>query len=62
MSKSDDVLQKSMGMKKSFHYAKGDVTLDFTLTVENSSQLRRFLACLIEAQKDIEETLKGMKN
>ena len=56
------ILIKSVTEKKDFSYSKGDVNLNFTLRVDNSSQLRPFLDILNEAKKDIEELLKGMKN
>lgn len=59
---ADEILQKSTELKKSFHYGKGTVNLDFTLSMENSKQLREFLSCLSAAKEDIENILKEMKN
>ena len=57
-----NLLQKSISLKRTFNYKKGECTLNFELKVDNSSELRNFKSCLEEAIKDIDETLKGMKN
>lgn len=59
---ANDTLQKSSENKKEFHYAKNDVKLDFTLGIDNSSQLRNFLACISAAKEDLEELIKTFKN
>lgn len=55
-------LVKTSSIQKQFNYQKGDCSLSFMLSVEDSSELRDYLAILAEATRDIEETLKGMKN
>lgn len=56
------VLQKFVVERKEFSYQKDTASLKFTLRVDNSSELRDFRDCMIEAIKDIDELLKGMKN
>lgn len=47
---------------KTFEYAKGDTTLNFSLQTDNSSQLRDFKSILSMAIEDIDEILSDMKN
>lgn len=55
-------LEKNISTKKDFLYKKDDVSLTFSLNVDNSSQLRAFRQLLQEAVKDIEALLVLMKN
>jgi hypothetical protein len=55
-------LVQSINTTKVFNYQKGDVSLNFPLNVDDSHQLRNFLALLKVAVKDIEETLVSMKS
>jgi hypothetical protein len=55
-------ITKSLIERKEFSYAKKNTTLNFNLRVDNSSELKSFKDCLIEALQDIEVILKGMKN
>lgn len=48
--------------KKDFSYTKETCSLNFTLNIDNSSELRDFRSCLIAATKDIDKILEGMKN
>lgn len=57
-----DILTKTLITRKEFSYSKKGVTLNFTLRVDNSSELKPFKSCLEEATQDINEILKGMKN
>ncbi len=57
-----DTLIKSLISRKTFSYIKGGIKLEFTLRIDNSSELRIFKFLLSEADKDIDEILKGMKN
>ena len=57
-----DLITKSLIARKEFSYSKKGTTLNFTLRVDNSSELKSFKSCLEEAIKDIDEILKGMKN
>lgn len=47
---------------KKFSYAYGDVSLIFTLNVDNSSELRRYVKCLEKALEDVKATIATMKN
>lgn len=53
---------KDITPKKEFRYEKDEITLSFTLRVDNSSELRSFKSLLEEAIKDINSIVKGMKN
>lgn len=55
-------LIKSLISRKEFTYSKKGVSLNFNLRTDNSSELKAFKDCLLEALKDIDEILKGMKN
>ena len=57
-----DIFTKSIITRKEFSYSKKGVNLNFTLRVDNSSELKPFKSLLEEAVKDIDEILKGMKN
>lgn len=57
-----EVLEKHTLLKKEFSYSKGNLSLNFTLSMENSSGLRTFLALLNEAQADVEKAISEMKN
>lgn len=54
---SKNTLQKNTITKKEFSYQKDTVSLNFTLNIENRDELSNFKECLIEAIKDIEETM-----
>ena len=62
MASKNVSLIKSLITRKEFSYSKKGVNLNFTLQVDNSSDLKSFKSCLEEAAKDIEEILGGMKN
>lgn len=55
-------LTKTASVQKQFSYTKGDCTLPFMLSLDDSSELRDFRDILKAALADVEETLKGMKN
>lgn len=55
-------LEKSSSIQKQFNYTKGDCTLPFMLSLDDSSELRDFRDLLKEALRDVEKTLEGMKN
>lgn len=57
-----EILEKSSKLKREFNYQKGEVSLNFTLSMEDSSQLRRFLSILNAAQEDVERIIAEMKN
>jgi hypothetical protein len=57
-----EIVQKATMLKKEFNYSSKDVNLNFTLSMENTSQLRAFHACLKEAIRDIEKIIGGMNN
>lgn len=56
------ILTKTLVSKKDFTYKKGDCSLSFTLQIDNSSELRDFRDCLVQATEDIDEILEEMKN
>lgn len=60
--KKKELMTKSSRIDKNFKYQKNEVTLDFTLRIDNSSQLRDFKECLEAAIVDIDELVSGMKN
>jgi small-conductance mechanosensitive channel len=45
-------------VNKTFSYSKGKVGLNFTLRTDIKSDLKDFLALLVEAQKEVELELK----
>lgn len=58
----NDTLTKSIISRKEFSYSVKGVSLNFTLRLDNSSELKPFQALLQEALKDITGILEGMKN
>lgn len=62
MAKKEEQLEKHITTSKQFNYSKKGVTLSFGLKVDNSSDLRAFLACLEAAEKDLKELIAGMSN
>lgn len=62
MASNKLIIQKTFVQRQEFTYQKNSATLKFNLRVDNSSELRDFRECMIEAVKDIDEILKGMKN
>lgn len=62
MASKKSVLSKTVIERKEFAYQKDTASLKFTLRVDNSSEIRDFRECMIEAVKDLDEILKGMKN
>ena len=56
--KSMAQVRKSLITKKDFGYSHGLCTLNFTLKIDDKTELNSFRKCLIEALKDIEEELK----
>lgn len=62
MATKKSLLQKTVIERKEFSYQKDTASLRFTLRVDNSSEIRDFRECMLEAIKDMDETLKGMKN
>ena len=57
-----DIFTKSIITRKEFSYSKKGTNLNFNLRVDNSSELKAFKDCMIEAIRDIDELLKGRKN
>lgn len=53
-------VQKKITHKQDFSYSKGGCTLSFTLTEEHK-ELSDFKECLLEAIKDVDELMKGVK-
>lgn len=56
------LLQKETKIQKTYTYTQGGTSLSFTLNIENSSEARSFIACLKEAQRDLENDIADMKN
>lgn len=54
-------LEKSIITSKAFLYKRGKVSLNFSLEIDNKSELINFRTCLTEAKKDIENILKEIK-
>ena len=52
---------KSVILQRRFNYSKGEVTLDFTLDIK-SKKLKDFRECMVEAIKDVDETLAEIDN
>ncbi len=46
---------------KSFRYEKGDCKLNFSLKIDDSTELENFKECLESAVKDIDEILEEKK-
>lgn len=55
-------LKKTTVQRSDFSYQQGDVTLNFNLRVDTSSELRVFKTLLDEASKDLGYLIAGMKN
>lgn len=51
-------LTKDVKTNKTFAYSKGGVNLSFTLNIDDKKQMENFKACLEEALKDINISLK----
>jgi hypothetical protein len=62
MANKKDFIVKSTIERKTFEYTKGPVNLSFTLRTDNTSELKPWLECLEEAEKDVRELLALMKN
>jgi hypothetical protein len=61
MAKKSELIKKESNIKK-FDYAKGEVSLNFTLTVDDSSRLRDFKVILEAALNDVTDQIKKLKN
>lgn len=61
MSKKE-ITTKEITTSKQFSYSKKDISLDFNLKVDNSSELRDFRDILTQALKDVNEEIDKMKN
>ncbi len=61
MAKSSSLI-KSLIRRQEFSYSQKGTNLNFSLRIDNSSELKNFKDCLGEAIKDIDIILKGMKN
>ena len=51
-------MQKVLATKRDFNYVKDGITLGFTLNIDNEKELKNFRECLVEAIKDIDETIE----
>jgi len=51
-------LTKDLKTNKAFAYSKDGVNLSFTLNIDDKKQMENFKACLEEAIKDINISLK----
>lgn len=60
MAKKEEMMTKTK--KKTYTYQKDNVSLSFTLSVDTSSELRKFLRLLEEAVKDLTEDINSMNN
>lgn len=56
------MVKKTITTKKDFSYKNGECSLTFSLSIDNTSELKTFRSCLQEAMKDIDEILEGMNN
>lgn len=56
------IITKNIIENTVFAYQKDDITLNFTLRSDNSSNMRKFRDILKEATRDVELIIKGMKN
>lgn len=63
-NKKKEIIQKIIKSQRVFNYSNSVplVSLSFTLSTENSSELRAFLSLLQEATKDVEQAISEMKN
>lgn len=61
MAKSETVVSESV-TRKEFKYSKGGVSLNFSLRVDNSSELRPFRELLEKALVDVINQVSEMKN
>lgn len=57
-----DLIVKQLTKRQEFNYSKKGVQLNFTLRIDNSSELRPFKECMEEAVKDLDEIIKSLKN
>ena len=55
------IMVKTAKVNRRFDYAIDDITLDFTLRVDNTEQLVPFLEILQEAVKDVEAEIAKHK-
>lgn len=55
-------IEQSISTTKTFVYKNDNVSLTFSLNIDNSSDLRNFLSILIAAKADVEKELEEMKN
>ena len=53
----NDEMKKETQETKSFSYAKGEVSLSFSLRTDRKEEVKNFLDCLIEAKKAVEEEI-----
>jgi len=55
----ENSLQKTQITKRDFSYKKGNCSLNFTLNIEEKNELKDFIECLTEAEKDINKLLEN---
>lgn len=62
MASKNATLQKNSTTNRNFSYAKGTVSLNFTLNIDSISELKNFLDCLQAATEDVEQEIKDKRN
>ncbi len=55
-------MQKSEVSRKEFGFTKDGVQLNFTLRVDNTSELRPFKECLSAALESVDQEIAKLKN
>jgi len=54
------IIVKGSSLKREFSYAKGTVTLNFTLRIDVKQELKDFKDLLLEGVKDIDTQIKNI--
>ena len=62
MAKKPEVIVKNSIQRKDFSYTLNETNLNFSLRVDNTSELRPFLRLLQTAVEEVEEEIKKLKN
>ncbi len=54
-------MQKTVSTTRKFVYRKGNVELNFTLSLDENTELKNFQECLTLALGDVTQTLKDLE-
>lgn len=62
MTKNKYVITQEIKTTKTFTYTEGDVTLSFSLTIDDTTQIKKFKQLLEVAIKDVSEVIEWLED